>query len=143
MLLLGLASLLAGGLLLFTACQYPSSKLFQKTWVLEQYGTASAPRAVVPGAPPAKQEILLSLDGPAHFSGNDGCNLVGGAYKLGSGCAIQFDSIQTTMMMCQDAVMQQAGAINGLFQKVRTYKVTDTKLELRTPEKGVLRYRKQ
>ncbi len=111
--------------------------------MLEKYGPESTLQAVIPGTPPAKEEILLQLDGKGHFSGNDGCNGISGVYKLGGDCQIKFDSMKTTMMMCQEAVMQQAVNINGLFGNVRTYKVTNNKLELRTPDKGVLWYKKK
>ena len=138
-----LASLIATGLLALTACQCDESKLFNKTWVLEKYGPESALQVVIPGTPPAKPEIILQLDGNGHFSGNDGCNGLGGVYLLGGNCQIKFDSIQTTLMMCQDAAMQQAGAINDLLREAATYEVTDTELKLRTPAKGVLMYRKK
>ena len=39
--------------------------------------------------------------------------------------------------------MEQADAIQNLLRKVNSFKVTKTNLELRTPDKEVMRYRKQ
>lgn len=138
-----LAGLIAAILFALTACQCDESQLPNKTWVLEKYGPESALQAAIPGTPPAKAEITLQLDGNGHFSGNDGCNLIGGVYTLGGNCQIKFDSIHTTLMMCQDSIMKQAGVINNLFAKVNRYKVDEGKLELCTPDKEVLQYRKK
>jgi len=136
--------LIAASLLALVSCQCDQSKLFNKTWVLEKYGPESALQAVIPGTPPAKPEILLQLDGNGHFSGNDGCNLLGGVYTLGGDCQIKFDSIRSTLMFCADSLAQkQTGAFNNLFRNVSTYEVSDGQLKLCTPDKGVLQYRKK
>jgi heat shock protein HslJ len=121
-------------------CHCDKTKLVN-TWVLEKYGPESAMITVIPAPQP---EILLTMDNANHFSGNDGCNTIFGSYKSEGHCKIQFDSLKTTLIFCQGSgVMQQAQTITTLLEKVNTFKVTDTHLELCAPSKEVLQYRKK
>lgn len=139
-----LAGFIAASLLALAACQCDQSKLSNKTWVLEKYGTEPDLQAVIIGNPPAQPEITLKLDGQGHFSGNDGCNLLGGVYTLGGNCMIRFDSIHSTLMFCADSLIRvQAGAIDELIREVNAYEVSDNALKLCAPGKRVLEYRKK
>jgi len=127
-------------LLFILSCRCAKSNLVT-TWVLEKYGPAAALVTVIPSPKP---EILLTMDNANHFSGNDGCNTIFGAYKSQGHCKIQFDSIKATLIFCQgNGVMQQAQTITTLLDDVNTFKVTNNYLRLYTPDKRVLHYRKK
>ena len=122
----------------FFACRCDLSQLENKTWVLEKYGPASSLKAVIPGHEPD-----LKLDQNNHFTGHDGCNAIFGHYNAEENCRIRFDSISTTLILCQDNIMQQADAVTGLLRKVNTFEVSDTRLKLCAPGDELLQYRKK
>ncbi len=131
---------------LLFSCKCDSETLVNNKWVLEQYGPISNPNDILDPSqdiPPGKDEILLSFPEANRFQGNDGCNLIGGVYRKGDWCRIEFDSINTTIMMCGPEIMKQSGAIHALFEKVNCFKIVDSRLDLYTPDKEVLIYRKK
>lgn len=123
----------------FTCCCDPS-QLPNQTWVLEKYGPASNLNTVIAGP---GHEPELTMDAGNHFTGHDGCNAIFGFYDAGKNCRIRFDSISTTLILCQEDVMNQANAVATLLKKVNKFEVTDTRLKLCAPGDELLEYRKK
>jgi len=122
-----------------------TDKIINHEWVLEQYGPKNNLINILPEShiqPPAMTKILLKLKEDNSFSGNDGCNLFFGTYET-TRCKIKFDSIRTTLKMCQENVMGQARAISSIFVNAEKYKVSNTHLRLYTSDDQVLSYVKQ
>ena len=125
------------------SCCCSPDKLLDNTWVLEQYGSENSqvnildPSGIVY---PAKSEIILQFKDDNKFNGNDGCNSIFGEYEVNRRCKIKFGSISTTLMMCQENVMNQASSIRDLLKRSVKYKVTATHLKLYTPDGEILIY---
>lgn len=131
-------------LIFIYGCQCDQIKLINDTWVLEKYGSPYSLKEVIPGTtPPAESGVVLQMSSENTFSGSDGCNMISGMYKANKECQIQFESIQSTLILCQDDIAQQANAINILLRKVNSYAVTANRLELIAPDKEVMQYRKR
>jgi len=131
---------------LLSGCFCNQSDLLTNTWVLEKYGAVDALENVLDPSsisPPGKAEILLLFPEENRFAGNDGCNQIFGAYEMVGKCKIRFDSINTTLMMCQQEIMQQASQYTTILKKVESFKVKNGKLELFTPGAEVLIYKQK
>jgi copper homeostasis protein (lipoprotein)/putative lipoprotein len=149
MLNLNFSRILTGGLLsaaaiLFLyACQCDESALKANTWVLKEYGAASAPTAVITD-PSVQPEILLRFDTDGSLTGTDGCNQILSQYALESGCKMKIDDISGTLMFCQaNGIMDQANQIRELLMQVSQYQISGNKLVLETSDGRMLQYRKQ
>lgn len=134
------------GLVSLAGCFCDLKKLSKTSWVLEQYGPLASPKDVFPPSmmtPPGKAAILLEFRDENHINGTDGCNQYGGIYKSNGRCKIRFDSIMTTLMMCRDTVMLQAGAYNSILGDVESFKVTNQQLKLFTLDRRMLKFKKK
>ncbi|MCC6281806.1 MAG: META domain-containing protein [Saprospiraceae bacterium] len=137
-------SVMLAAMVYITGCKCDQTKLYNATWVLDQYGPSSALVDALPPVPPGgKPEVILTLDNNGGFSGNDGCNQVFGAYKFGKKCEIQFVNVSSTLMFCQQNIMTQASAYTAILKKVSTFKVTDSTLKLSTPDNEILKFHKK
>jgi heat shock protein HslJ len=135
-----------GALLFLIGCRCDSEVLRNHNWVLEQYGPTATPNTVLDPStvtPPGSGVIRLTFSDGGRFGGGDGCNTLFGAYTLGSSCAIQFDSIGSTLMMCRPEIMQQAGDYTRILKAVRSYTIEGDLLELHSPSDEILLFRKE
>lgn len=126
-----------------TGLQCNREKLLYKSWILEQYGPEDQLVSITfpsQGDLPVKKQIVLNLAEDGKFSGNDGCNSIFGSFKSGRCHKIEFMNISSTLMMCRQEVMSQAGAIRGILRNVKKYKVNETSLLLLTDNREVLKY---
>lgn len=62
-------------------------------------------------------------------SGSDGCNRFGGGFTAAAG-KLSFAQLAGTQMACMEPVMTQAGAVNAALAATRSYRMTDSRLEL-------------
>ena len=83
-----------------------------------------------------KEPHLMLSGGESRFSGNGGCNNIGGQYKLINPDSIAFSKAISTMMACPD--LQQESSFLGALNKTRTYKVSGDKLVFMDREKNVI-----
>ena len=83
-------------LLMLSACVSNSNNLAGTSWKLASYGPVSAP---IPAAPGVETMLTFGTDGK--LSGNLGCNIMGGDYKVNNQ-NIVFGSVYGTEMACLD-----------------------------------------
>ncbi len=114
-------------LLALAACAPPGaqqesgSDLTNKVWAL----TDLAGQPLVPGS-----GISAEFTSDGQVSGSAGCNRYAGKYTV-SGNSITFSSpMASTMMMCEQAVMDQESAYLKALQEVKTFTVSGDQLRL-------------
>ncbi len=132
------------GLLLLNGC-CSREMLLNKSWVLVKYGPKNAPVDVLTPSeivPPGTSRILLKLKGDGSFNGNDGCNSIFGNYRIERRCRIKFTNISSTLMLCRENVMNQAGVIRNILGTTERYRVTTKHLKLYTQDGNILYYKK-
>jgi len=92
--------------LALTACS-PVKPDLSGEWKLVSYGDSSSPTPALPDV----DTTIKFEDG--QMSGNVGCNGFGGTYELG-GDQITFSGIMSTLMYCEESMMQEQGVL-GVF----------------------------
>jgi heat shock protein HslJ len=117
--------------LLLSACRSSPASLTGVTWKLVSYGPPGEEMAAVPGVPTS---LVFSDDGTV--GGTMGCNQFGGDYET-SGDQIAFGSIISTLMACEEPLMNQEAAILAMLSGTVAYQVDGTKLTL-TAEDGLV-----
>ena len=98
--------LLVIALLILTACSSASADITGE-WKLVSYGDAANPTPALPDV-----DTTIKFES-GQMNGNVGCNGFGGAYELG-GDKITFSGIMSTMMYCEESMMQEQGVL-GIF----------------------------
>jgi heat shock protein HslJ len=98
--------LIAIVVLALTACS-PVKPDLSGEWKLVSYGDSSSPTPALPDV----DTTIKFEDG--QMSGNVGCNGFGGTYELG-GDQITFSGIMSTLMYCEESMMQEQGVL-GVF----------------------------
>jgi heat shock protein HslJ len=125
---------ICAGMIILAACALPFSQteggdLTGKVWALTE----------LMGEPPADGvgiSAQFSTDGKV--SGSAGCNRYNGTYTV-SGNSITFSSpMATTMMMCDEAVMEQENAYLKALGEAKTYAVRGDQLTLAGTDKTSL-----
>ncbi len=102
-------------ILFVTACSPSmSNDKLERQWELVSYGT-SASQTPTSGD---GNKILLFENGK--LSGSAGCNYISGSYSV-NGQNITFEPIASTMMACQEPVMQQESTVLSAFSGSATY----------------------
>ena len=101
--------LLVIALLILTACSSASPDITGE-WKLVSYGDVSSPTLAIPNV-----DTSINFDSKGQISGNVGCNGFGGNYEL-SGDKITFSEIMSTMMYCEESMMQEQGVL-GVFSE--------------------------
>jgi heat shock protein HslJ len=104
-----------------TACA-ASNSLSGTTWKLVSYGPPANPINAVVGA-----ETSLSFDQDGKLSGTVGCNSLSGDYKV-SGNTVTFGPIVTTLMACDEPLMQQETAVTQVLADTAKFSLENGKL---------------
>jgi heat shock protein HslJ len=86
-------------------------------WRLTAYGPANAPVPAVEGAGAG-----LTFDEDGTVSGSSGCNGLGGDYTV-EGNQITFGEFVSTLMACEEPIMQQEEAAHKVMTGTATYKI--------------------
>jgi heat shock protein HslJ len=109
------------GLVILAACATSGSGLTGKVWALTELN----------GAPlVAGSGISAQFTSDGKFSGSAGCNQYNGTYTV-TGSSITFPSpIATTMMMCEQPLMDQEAAYLKALGEAKTFKVQGDQLTL-------------
>lgn len=81
--------------------------------------------------------IVLNFDGN-RLSGNDGCNSFGGSYTLKGNNLTIGEDLMSTMMACDESIMQQAGNFTNALMNTKKYKVVNDRLQLLDKEGKVM-----
>jgi heat shock protein HslJ len=125
---------ICAGMMILAACASPGSQagggdLTGKVWALTE----------LMGKPPAAGVgISAQFSADGKVSGSAGCNRYSGTYTV-SGNSITFSSpMATTMMMCDEAVMEQESAYLKTLGEAKTYAVKGDQLTLAGADKTSL-----
>jgi heat shock protein HslJ len=92
----------------------------------------------VSGAP----EITLIFDGN-RLGGRDGCNQYGGEYELKGTSITVKEGLVSTMMACEESVMNQASAFTQILTKVKSVTLNGDTLTLATSDTKKLVFTRQ
>lgn len=106
-----------------SACSSASSQpdLNGTSWTLTQ----------LKGNPVASQQAPTLIFADGKVSGNASCNSFGGEYKRGSGDALKFGQMMSTLMACaDDSLMKQETSYLGMLEQVAKYKMENDQLFL-------------
>lgn len=106
----------------------PADPLSGTTWNVTGYNNGK--QAVVSPAVGTTLTLAFGTDGSA--SGSGGCNSFSGTYAT-DGDAITFGPLASTMMACDQAVMDQEVAYFAAIGASKSFKVSGGKLEMRDP----------
>ena len=109
---------------MLTACSGASSISLAGDWTLISYGSSSNP---TPAVPNTGASLTFGTDGT--IGGNMGCNSFGGDYKV-DGETITFGQVASTLMACDEQIMQQESAVFNMFANTATFKVEGSTLTL-------------
>jgi heat shock protein HslJ len=96
----------------------PKTQLVGKTWVLVSYGDPAAPTAAITGV---KATSIFSADGKLNGFGS--CNNYNSSYKL-DGTTLTVGQIASTMMACEQPVMDQETIFLSALQKATRVNLT-------------------
>ena len=81
--------------------------------------------------------ITFSIEGN-RVSGNGGCNIFSGTYKLGTGAELHFSEMVSTRKMCFDITVENQ--LNRIFQLVDNYSLQGNILSLKQEETVLARF---
>jgi len=68
--------------------------------------------------------VTLALDDMGRFNGSGGCNPFGGSYSF-NGSAIHFEAPISTMIACEEGILQQELAYFAALQSAMSFEMTD------------------
>ena len=102
------------------------------TWTLVSYGSPDAPVAVLENAPIT---LTFSAEG---IGGSAGCNSYFGAFQYDVG-TITFTDIGSTLIACEQPIMDQETAYLEALRTATAYQITDGQLQI-TYDGGVLSF---
>lgn len=98
----------------------PPESLDGTGWLLETLPG----QALTPG-----RQVTLNF-AQDRFNGNDGCNQYSGSYTLDGNKITVGENIATTLMGCQQAVMEQASAYLAVLTQASSYQISGAQLTL-------------
>lgn len=119
----------ADGALLADFMAQPPASLSDNTWLVTSYNSGG--QAIVGVISGMRLTAVFTPDGMV--SGNGGCNSFSGTYTT-SGNNITIGPLASTMMACQEDVMQQEAAYLAALQSAATYQLMGDTLELYTAD---------
>ncbi|GAP16411.1 META domain-containing protein [Levilinea saccharolytica] len=114
-------------ILLLAACTAaPANSPLVGTWSLQSFGSVSAPQAALP-----EISANLTFSDKGQVSGSMGCNSFGGGYSLRDS-KIVFEPLTSTLMACEEAVMNQEAAVLQMLAGEVEYTLENNTLTLRS-----------
>ena len=102
-----------------SACSGSSSPSLVGDWKLVSYNST-------PALPEVDTNITFDAE---RMGGSVGCNSFGGDYKV-SGATITFGPVMSTMMACDEKIMQQEGSVLGTFVETVNFKMDGNTLTI-------------
>lgn len=118
------------------ACGEAAASLEGTAWTLASYGDPGDPTPMREGT-----EITLAFDAEGKANGNADCNSYFGSYTAKEG-EFTLGPVGSTMMACEEPVMQQETAYLQLLDAVTRYKVSGDELQITTPDGQVLNFKR-
>ena len=118
----------ATGALLASYTQQPTTSLVGPTWVMTSYNNGKG--GVVSALPDTEVTTISGKTGK--LSGSAGCNTYSAPYTV-DGNKIKIGPAISTMMACEQPIMDQEAQYLAAIQQAATYNIQGTKLELRDP----------
>ncbi len=106
--------------LFLAACQPQQSESPEGSWFLIELNSNPVP---------SDANIYMIVDSD-RLSGNDGCNQFGGSYTLDGNSFSVGDELMSTLMACEEPIMQRADEFNKALQDSAQYKITNKQLQL-------------
>ena len=125
---------ICAGMMILAACASPASQtgggdLTGKVWALTE----------LKGMPPvAGAGISAQFNSDGNVSGSAGCNRYSGTYTVSGNSITISSSMATTMMMCDESVMEQESAYLKALAEAKTYAVKGDQLTLTDADKTSL-----
>ena len=118
-------------ILLSSACGGNTSDALIGTWKLVSYGESANLTHPVLGV-----DAFITFNEDGSVNGNVGCNSFGGKYKL-SGEEIVFSEMFSTLMACEEPLMNQESAVLTLFngETIFTYEESNGTLVILSLDK--------
>lgn len=106
-------------------CGGSSESLENTTWILAEYATADG----------SLTETLATTEIDATFAegevvGTGGCNSYRGTYEV-DGDSLSFSPLASTMMACEQSIMDQETAFHAAMNAVVTYEIDNDSLVLK------------
>jgi len=78
----------------------------------------------------AEPRMTLRFGADGNVAGNDGCNSLGGSFKVDGG-RLSFDpNLASTMMACAEPIMEQAGKFGEALGKTASFSIAGNRLSL-------------
>jgi heat shock protein HslJ len=117
------------GSIILNACGRQATKSLENDWNLISYGPVSnSVRAV------ENVDAFVRFTSDGKFSGDVGCNIFNGNYKI-EGEKIIFTSISSTKMACKDVIGEQEKAVLHVFSGTSVFLLDGNTLSI-TSEDG-------
>jgi len=112
----------------------PQDDIIDVTWTLVEVNGAPVAAAAM------NRPATLLLNAEGHASGYAGCNQFGGPYTIDGG-TMRFGAIAMTRMACPDR-MDVETAYSAVFDATRSWRVSDSLLELIADGRVLARFRR-
>lgn len=106
--------------LAISACQAQTTASLNGTWILVELNGNEVP---------SDANIYMGMD-EDRLSGNDGCNHFGGSYTTEGNSFSVGEDLMSTLMACEEGIMQRANEFNKALQNTAKYELTDNLLHL-------------
>jgi heat shock protein HslJ/photosystem II stability/assembly factor-like uncharacterized protein len=92
------------------------------SWLLASFGPVGAEQEVAAGS-----RVTLLFQAGGNAGGNAGCNSYGGAYEV-DGETISFAEIASTLMACEDGIIELEGSYLAALQSAVSFRLEDGRL---------------
>lgn len=124
------------------ACHTPLQGTY---WSFKSYGEISNPTAVLQGGI-AKERTphiqFTQVNGKNRVAASAGCNSIGGVYTV-AGSEIKIDSLVSTLMACDMALMKQEDTLTKALKQAYNFEITGDRLLLFYNENQALQFAAQ
>ncbi len=114
------------------ACGESGGNVTDTAWTLASYGDEGSATAVIDGT-----TVTLAFDAEGQAKGSAGCNSFFGGYTAADG-DFAIGPLGSTMMNCEEPIMQQEFAFLRVLEAATTYAVDGDRLEIAAPDGQVL-----
>ncbi|HEX2991152.1 MAG TPA: META domain-containing protein [Anaerolineales bacterium] len=110
--------------LALTACSAKESRSIVGSWELIEFGPAGS---TMPAVEDSEAGLTFNEDGSV--SGSTGCNGAGSEYTV-DGDQIEFAPFVSTLMACEDPIMEQESTFHQVLNGIATYEIDGDTLTL-------------
>ena len=120
------------GIFMLSACGRQAEKSLESNWRLMAYGPVS-------NSVPAVENVdaFVEFTSNGKFSGDVGCNIFNGNYKI-EGEKIIFTSVSSTKMACKNIIGEQEKAVLHVFSGTSVFLLDGNTLSITSEDGGTL-----